>query len=145
MDPLSVIASSVAVITATIQVGNGIAKLIALRDVPEILMALQNEVSSLQSVVFSCKSILDKHVTLGGGQGNVWGLPPGLVGVKDVLDRAKGLVEDICEVVNTKLVDSKGSFSKVKYLKEQSKLTKAKDEIRAIRIEIASGIGLMNS
>ncbi|KAF3191327.1 hypothetical protein TWF225_001468 [Orbilia oligospora] len=145
MDPLSVTASIIAIVTAAVQVSNGLAKLIALRGAPEIVMALQNEVSDLRLVVNSCESILNKHVTLGGQQGNVWGLPPELVGVKNLLDRATNELEDICQVVETKLVDSNGKFSKIGYLKEQSKLIKAKDGLRDIRMEIANGIGLMNS
>ncbi|EGX48127.1 hypothetical protein AOL_s00081g123 [Orbilia oligospora ATCC 24927] len=145
MDPLSVTASIIAIVTAAVQVSNGLAKLIALRGAPEIVMALQNEVSDLRLVVHSCESILNKHVTLGGQQGNVWGLPPELIGVKNLLDRATNELKDICQVVETKLVDSKGKFSKIGYMKEQSKLIKAKDGLRDIRMEIANGIGLMNS
>ncbi|KAF3115005.1 hypothetical protein TWF706_007136 [Orbilia oligospora] len=145
MDPLSVTASIIAIVTAAVQVSNGLAKLIALRGAPEIVMALQNEVSDLRLVVHSCESTLNKHVTLGGQQGNVWGLPPELIGVKNLLDRATNELEDICQVVETKLVDSNGKFSKIGYLKEQSKLIKAKDGLRDIRMKIADGIGLMNS
>ncbi|KAF3107085.1 hypothetical protein TWF102_000923 [Orbilia oligospora] len=145
MDPLSVTASIIAIVTAAVQVSNGLAKLIALRGAPEIVMALQNEVSDLRLVVHSCESTLNKHVTLGGQQGNVWGLPPELIGVKNLLDRATNELEDICQVVETKLVDNNGKFSKIGYLKEQSKLIKAKDGLRDIRMKIADGIGLMNS
>ncbi|KAK6500916.1 hypothetical protein TWF506_003675 [Arthrobotrys conoides] len=145
MDPLSVTASIIAIVTAAVQVSNGLAKLVALKGAPEIVMALQNEVSDLRLVVHSCESILDKHVSLGGQQGSVWGLPPELVCVKELLDRATVELKDICLVVETKLVDGKGNFNKISYLREQSKLVKAKDGLRDIRMEIANGIGLMNS
>ncbi|KAK6504655.1 hypothetical protein TWF481_006594 [Arthrobotrys musiformis] len=145
MDPLSVTASVIAIVTAAGQVSNGLAKLAALRGAPEIIMALHNEVSDLRLVVHSCQSILDRHVTLGGWQNNVRGLPHELIGVKGLLDRATAVLDGILQVISTKLVDSKGAFSKIGYLREQSRLVKAKDGLRDVRMEIANGIGLMNS
>ncbi|KAK6528474.1 hypothetical protein TWF281_009715 [Arthrobotrys megalospora] len=145
MDPLSITASVIAITTAAAQVGNGLARLAALRGAPDLIMALQNEVNDLLGLVHSNRTILDRHIVLGGQYGNVHGLPPELVGVKSLLDRAEKMLNDINELVETKLTDSKGGFSKIGYLKEQSKLVNAKNGLRDIRMEVANGIGLMNS
>ncbi|KAK6495088.1 hypothetical protein TWF481_003116 [Arthrobotrys musiformis] len=62
MDPLSITASVIAVVTAACQVSNGLIKLTTvLKEAPDIVMALQNEVNDIQIVVHTARDVLQQR------------------------------------------------------------------------------------
>jgi hypothetical protein len=60
MDPLSITAGILAIFGAGGKVGNGLRKLVQLRDAPDALLALCNEVTDLQCVVQNVDDLLQQ-------------------------------------------------------------------------------------
>ncbi|KAK6519390.1 hypothetical protein TWF281_003224 [Arthrobotrys megalospora] len=143
MDPLSITASIIAVVTAACQVSNGLIKLtVALKEASEIVMALQNEVNDIQVVVSSAQDVL--HRKFSSHNNNIFNASPEVVYVKISLDKAKVVLDGIQNYFQSKLVDSKGEFSRMRFLKERSKLVEAKNELREIRMVITNRLELVN-
>lgn len=68
MDPLSVTAGIIAIFQAGGTLSNGLKKIISLKNAPDILLALSNEVADIQGVLQDVENLLQEHLEITGAE-----------------------------------------------------------------------------
>ena len=143
MDPLSIIAGSIAVLGASGKVVKGLTKLTNLRNVPDLLLAVVNEVSDLSLIVQEIRSIF--------GQDTIHGiLPPAATStLNQLLDRAQAVLLDLDQIVNYRLLlppksDGEITVNRSAWLSEESHVLRLQGRLRTIRLDIVAGLATLN-
>ena len=140
-DPLSIVASSIAILGALTTSGKGISKLISLRHAPEELQDLSNEVESLRLILEHIRlALLNIH----GSQlyrdyeGAMTSL---LQDMRRAVDDLESLI--VCQLQR---VDKDGtiSLSKREWLQASSKIEKKKQRISKARSKLGTMMDAMN-
>ncbi|KAK4692437.1 hypothetical protein P7C71_g4769, partial [Lecanoromycetidae sp. Uapishka_2] len=140
MDPLSITAGTIAVVGACNTIRKGFAKILALRGAPDILFALNNEVSDLAIVAQDVQSILDRHIEVTGFE------PP--LSMCQASERLQGHLERLDNLIAYELTTVRGKDNEVKldrsvWLRVEPQVQRLKEEIRDDRIRMASASGLL--
>ncbi len=144
MDPLSITASLIALISAANQVAIGINKLASLRGAPASILALNNELSDLRLVLSEAEIQLAEHKTLDDRHTSK--LSPEatakrfLPGFQLAWDRLQEL-----ENVQKRLTTRSGGISRRAWLWEQDNISEAQKGLRAARIDVVTVLGLLTS
>ncbi|KAL9117489.1 MAG: hypothetical protein Q9187_005974 [Circinaria calcarea] len=127
MDPLSITAAIIAIVGAGGKVGTGLRKLVELRNAPDSLLQLNNEVTELQLVVQAvddntsnnsavCSAAAAQHELVHNA----------LERVKDVALELEGLIE----YTLTKITDAGTKIDHVAWLRQGKKVQNLKEKIR---------------
>ncbi|MCJ1421766.1 hypothetical protein MMC32_008133 [Xylographa parallela] len=121
MDPLSIIASTIAILQAGGAVGGGLKKLISLKDAPAILLNLNHDAADLELVIRAVgdlpSTILEKEI------------------VHAALERAKYAVLELEECVAYCLTSASSTFSAIK-VRRRKWFSTAEDKIRELRLKL---------
>lgn len=140
MDPLSVTASILAVLGAGGEVGKACKKIIDLRDAPDALIALNNEVTDLHILVRDVDDILRQHSRISETDA--------LPSVISALKRVKATLLRLESLIAYELTTPSGSngrrLDRSVWLRAESKVQKLKDDIRADRVALAPALSLLN-
>ena len=147
MDPLSIIASSIAVTGAGGAVVRGLKKLNDLRNVPSVLLAVMNEIADLTLIVQEIKSIFQVHQeTLAAIQPTV-----SLHTVTQLLNRAQAILLDLDQVVNYRLLveikdngEGKMVVNRLAWLREERHVCRLQERLKSVRLDIAAGLATLN-
>jgi len=139
MDPLSITAGILAIFGAGGKVGNGLRKLVQLRDAPAALLALCNEVTDLQCVVQNVDDLLqqwhDEHA-----------LPSSTEGA---LNQAKATVLDLEKIIFYDLtnITTRGGYrvDRSSWLRAETKVAAIKERIKAANISLVNALSLLNA
>ncbi|KAK3172849.1 hypothetical protein OEA41_006174 [Lepraria neglecta] len=123
MDPLSMTASIIAVVGVGGTIGKGLAKIVALRHAPQIVLALNNEIADLQCVVQD---------------------------IDDLLRRCSEMTDFLPPTISSELTSIKGKRNEAEldrsvWLRAEHKAQKLKDEIRDAMVRLASTLSLLAS
>ena len=144
MDPLSVTASIIALFQAGGTVSKGLKKIANLRNAPDILLALNNEVADLHSLVENIDDVLRQH------RDNT-GLEP-IVCLCRALDRAKRTLLKLENVLAYKLTSIKSKdreshpvLDRSSWLRLESSVQRLKDEIREDKLSLLSALSVLTS
>lgn len=135
MDPLSVTAAIIAIVGAGGTVGRGIRKLVALRNAPDSLLQLNNEVTELQLIVQTVDiNSFDNSVddSAAAAQYQL---------IQNALGRVKTVVlelEKLIEYSLTKITDRGPKIDKVAWLGAEKKIIKLKEKIRIAKTDLAT-------
>ena len=147
MDPLSVTASIVSIIAVLQAVGSGLQKINSLRGVPDVVLALNNEVSDLQVILQEADKIL-----LDQGQlttiGKQWCLESntGLASLLSSVDRAKGKLEQLQNLLEKRLGKSRNKADRLRiWLLEEGNVVRMQKELRGSKLDIGNALAIMNS
>ena len=151
MDPLSLTASIIAVLGVGGQAAKGIGKLAATRGTPELVLALNNEISDLQVVVLAIQDIFDRQRSSGvpfpgqrAGDINID------ASITSSLKQANDVVTDLEEFYTRLKVSTFGSpgtvtFAKTVWLREQRKIKRMKDDLKSVRLKLTMALGALNA
>ena len=151
MDPLSLTASIIAIVGVGGQAAKAVRKLASLKEAPDLLLALNNEISDLSLVVSAIQDVFQRQQSSGvlfpnyrAGELSVD------TSVTDTLRQAKEIVsklEALYDRLNTSASGSSGSttFNKVTWLREQKRVRQMQKDLRSIRLKLAVVLGILNS
>ena len=142
MDPLSVTAAIIAIVGAGGTVGRGLRKLAALRNAPDSLLQLNNEVTDLQLVV----QAVDINSLNNSADDSAAAAQYQLI--QNALERVKTVVlelEKLIEYTLTKMTDSGTKIDKNAWLRSEKKIQKLKERIRDAKNDLAMASSIANS
>ena len=144
MDPLSVTASIITLLAAGGSIVDGLEKLASLREAPDIILALNNEISDFRVVIFEIANYLQQEPiqSLPNAQGFHTNILPLLNRARDKLDELEALIE-------YKLVlprnDGNIRLNKTGWIWERQKVKRIQEEIRSVKISLVATVGVLNS
>lgn len=144
MDPLSITASSIAILGAISGTGKGISKLVSLRDAPIELQALYNEAEAFRSLLVIIQSSL-RHVE---GSRAYAEYGEALI---SLLEQAKEAVLELDSTIEYQLrrgieVDQDGlpKVSRMMWMRSAGKIEDLRTRIRNSRDNLSTGIQALN-
>lgn len=132
MDPLSLAASIIAVIGAVNRVASGLQRIIALKNVPAVLLALNNEISDLRLVLGQIESFVPTGSSSEGAQSLLHNI---------TLVKAKML--ELEHIVSSRLVTKNGGLNRASWLFLQDKVDGIRQDIRYSRVNISNGLHVL--
>ncbi|KAL9118326.1 MAG: hypothetical protein Q9187_005131, partial [Circinaria calcarea] len=134
---------SIAVLGAGGKVVKGLTKLKDLRNVPDLLLAVVNEVSDLSLIVQEIRAIF--------GQDTIHGtIPPTATStLTQLLDRAQVVLLELDQIINYRLLlppnnDDEINVSHSAWLGEERHVLKLQTRLRTIRLDIVAGLATLN-
>ena len=144
MDPLSVTASIIALIQAGGKVSTGLKKIANLRNAPDILLALNNEVADLHCLVENVDDVLRQHREV-IGQDPIACLCRALDRVKRTLLKLENVLAYQLTSIECKDGESYPVLDRSSWLRLESSVQKLKDEIREDKTSLSSALSLLTS
>ena len=151
MDPLSLTASIIAVLGVGGQAAKGIGKLASIKGTPELVLALNNEISDLQVVVLAIQDLFDKQTTSGvpfpGHRAEEKNIDTSII---NSLKQANSTVTNLEAFYKRLKVSNPGStgaftFDKTLWIREQRRIKRIKEDIRNVRIKLTTALGALNA
>ena len=140
MDPLSIAASSIAVLGAVTSTGKGIGKLVSLRDAPVELQALSNEAEAFRSLLVIVQSSI-RHIQ-GSDAYEEFG-----EALCDLLSNAKRAALDLQSKIEYELksgieIDKNGlpKVSRTAWLGSSGEIEKLRQRINTARSDLSTGL-----
>ena len=142
MDPLSLTASIIAVLGASATVASGIEKIISMRNAPDAILALNNEVADFQLVVGMIHELLQDYNSSNSTESAVY-----TESLTSVLVRAKQKLLELDMLIQYRLMTggTKQDFNRIAWVREHRKVKALQDEIRSIRMNLVAVIGVLTS
>ena len=137
MDPLSISVSILAILGGTRKVGKGLRKLTSRRYAPDILLALNNEVSDLRTVIFEVEDLAKQHREAIGRH----------LGVCNAIARIKETLLGLEELITydlTKIGDLEKP-DKTTILLGESKIARMNSQIKASKENLNAALTRFNS
>ena len=143
MDPLSVTASIITLLTASGSVVGGLEKLSSLREAPNIILALNNEISDFRLVIFELANYLQDSARSSIHQ------QPFSTEILPVLKRAREKLIELESLIEYRLVlPGPGRdirLNKTAWLWERQKVKRIQEEIRDLRTSLVAIVGVLVS
>ncbi|KAH6988896.1 hypothetical protein BKA56DRAFT_246465 [Ilyonectria sp. MPI-CAGE-AT-0026] len=142
MDPLSITASVLAVLGAVGQTAKALKKLWGLKDAPEELASLVNEVSNWRMVLLMMHDSLERiGTTEEESTGEV------LTAIRDILQQSQDVLQELDTVVSEVLLcgTKKIDMSRLSYLRYHGRLVKLQDKLRDLRQHLTLALTTLNS
>ena len=147
MDPLSLTASIIAIVGAGSAVGKGLKKILSARNLPDVILQLNNEVTDLQFVVQNVDDLLrhqaestqedsrpmQSHTSL------AWAL----VHAKQTLLALESLIAYELTTVDSR--NGQAKIDRISWLRAESKVKKLKDDISTDRVRLSTALSLLAS
>ena len=148
MDPISISASIITVIAAGGQVGKGIRKLASLKDAPEVVLALHNQLTDLNLVLLAIRDVYQRQQTSSIHTQPVDNHVDN--SVISGLNQASQTVNDLQTLydrLNRVASGSGGSktLGKTIWLLERKKVMRLHEDLRNARLKLATVLGILNS
>jgi len=138
MDPLSLTASVIAVIGAADSTGKGLLKLIALRGVPDIVLALNNEIAELKLMLHELEALLYDTTLSEVSRAHLnSSVLPNVLRAKDRLDALRTVTEQ-------ELHRRDGSINRAAWLKVERKVCRIQISLRDSRQSINVALSIVN-
>ena len=143
MDPLSVIASCIAVAGAAKTAVRGVSKLKGLRNLPDILLAVVNEVADLALVVQEIKLSFQQFQHTSSVPANIFST------INQRLDRAQATLLELDQVVNYSLLlppKDNGDIvvSHSAWIRKEGHVHRLQERLRTIRLDITTTFAALN-
>lgn len=142
MDPLSLTASLIAVVTAAGAVANGLGKIKNLKDAPAELLMLMTEVSDLQVVLEEVNEVVRVQIR------NDDRLPLSLA---QILLRAKNTLLKLNKLIQGPLTQSQRSaageskVARLVWIRERSNVKSLQEEVRNIKLNLTTVLSSGNA
>lgn len=147
MDPLSLTAGIIAVVGAGSTIGKGLKKVVAARHMPDIVLALNNEVSDLRYVVHDLNDLLQQQDQVAYENRRPL---PGHASLSSALEHVKETLLALESLIAYELttVDSTNGHTKIdwsSWLRAEPKVQKIKDDIHIDRVRLSSALSFLAS
>ena len=143
MDPLSVIASVVTLLTTSGTMGKGLKELLKLKDAPQCLANLTTEVEDVHIIIEDVHTLLLQKAQLPHNE-LPSSLPIALKRLKQTLLALESLISYELTVV-TSNSNNTLRIDRSKWLRANSKIQDIIARIRAEKLSLASALALLNS
>ncbi len=147
MDPLSITASILTVVSAGSTIGKGLKKIISARRLPDILLQLNNEVADIQYVVQDVDDLLQQQRQITqedrGPLPSHASLTSALEHIKRTLLALESLIAYELTIIDSR--DGRSRLDWIAWLRVESKVARLKDDIRTDRIRLSSALSLLTS
>ena len=144
MDPLSVTASIVTLLAASGSIVGGLEKLSSLREAPDIILALNNEISDFRLVIYELTNYLQQDPAGSPSRAQAFSTQ-----ILPILDRARSKLTELESIIEYRLVlpGSNGSIrlNKTAWFWERQKVKRIQEEIRSTRTNLVAVIGVLIS
>lgn len=147
MDPLSLTASIITVVGAGSAVNKGLKKILLARNLPDIVLQLNNEVTDIKYVVHDVDNLLRQHAQI-----NLDDRRPSQsqASLAWALERAKQTLLALESLIAYELttVDSHDGRTKIdwiSWLRVESKVKSLKDDVRTDRLRLSAALSLLAS
>ena len=139
MDPLSITASVLTLLTAANKVAKGLEKLASIRGAPAAVLALNNELSDLRLVLAEAEPLLQRHAHSA--------FFPATRGrtVQLSIDKAKGRLADLESIIGNRLMRRMGTRDRLGWLYEQDRVQKALTDVRTAKENVTAMLGVANA
>ena len=139
MDPLSVATGTLTILGAGRKIGKGLKKLTRLKDAPDALLALDNEVSDLHCLIQDVENILQQRPEDSG-------LPQSLTGA---LRRAKTVLLALESVIAYELTTTTATdglrVDRSSWLRAKHKVEAIEENIKVAKLSLVTALSLLTS
>lgn len=132
MDPLSIVASAIGLIEAARRISRGIQRLIELKRVPTILLALNNEMSDLQVILAQIESFAPSLASKPQDRS----LSHNVVLINEKL-------KELELIVYGRLMTKGGGMNRAAWLLVRDDVERIQKEIRHLRVNIGNSLNIM--
>ncbi len=144
MEPLSITASVIAVVTLTAKVTNSLNKLRGLREADNLVHALMNEVTTLRAISTQIEAVARQYQDSMSSEQLAC-----LEQLKQVLRAAKDKLEELNNIIHYQLLRPSGSggiekLSRRAWLRHKTDVQRIQQELRTFRQDIGTLIGTLN-
>lgn len=136
MDPLSITASVLTLLTAANKVAKGLDKLASIKGAPAAVLALNNELSDLRLVLTEAEPLLQRHAH------TAVSLTSGSRTLQLSIDKAKGRLADLESIVGNRLMRRMGTRDRLGWLYEQDRVQKALTDVRTAKANVTAMLGV---
>ena len=136
MDPLSITASVLTLLTAANQVAKGLDKLASIKGAPAAVLALNNELSDLRLVLAEAEPLLQKYAYTAVSS------TAGDRTLQRSIDKAKGRLADLESIIGNRLMRRMGTRDRIGWLYEQDRVQKALTDVRTAKANITAMLGV---
>lgn len=139
MDPLSITASVLTLLTAANKVAKGLDKLASIKGAPAAVLALNNELSDLRLILAEAEPLLQRHAHTA--------LSP-MTGSRTLqlsIDKAKGRLADLESIVGNRLMRRMGTRDRMGWLYEQDRVQKALTDVRTAKENVTAMLGVVTT
>ena len=151
MDPLSITASILTIVGVGGQAAKAVKRLASLKGAPDLVFALNNEISDLHLVALAIQDVLQRQQTGGASftedrvvEANVD------ASVTNSLRYANDKVVEL-EALHSRLITTASgpsgstTFNKTVWLREQKRIKKMQEDLRNVRLKLADALSVLNS
>ncbi len=147
MDPLSLTASIITVVGMGSAVGRGLKKILSAKNLPDVILQLNNEVVDLEYVIQDVHELLQQQAQ---STFEDPGPPSSHKSLSCALERAKRTLLALESLIAYELtiVDSRNGETKIdwlSWLRAESKVKRLKEDVRTDRVRLSSGLSLLVS
>ncbi|CAO2649605.1 Nn.00g069900.m01.CDS01 [Neocucurbitaria sp. VM-36] len=139
MDPLSITASIITVIGTAEVAAKSLSKIMRLKGVPDLVCALNNEVSELRLTLRELEAILSGKITNASIRKYIDS------GVQPHITTARLKLHALEELVENRLKKSDGSLDRIAWLRVEEKIAKLQKDLRRINQKFATVLGIITS
>ena len=151
MDPLSVTASILTLLAASRSMVGGLQKLSSLRQAPDIILALNNEISDFQLVIFELDNYLQQDLARSSANNQPCSAnnQPFSADILPILDRAKVKLMELKSLIEHRLLlrgpNGAERLNKAAWFWERQKVKRIQEEIRDLRANLVAVVGVLVS
>ena len=147
MDPLFVTASVIAIVGVSGQAAEAIRKLAAVRSAPDLVLALNNEITDLHLVISAIQDAFQRQ--------RVTTLPTSVTGsgyhtsIASSLQQALDKVQELQALhVRLKPITPNASgvlkLSSVRWVRVQSRVRQMRDDLKTVRLQLVGALGMLS-
>ena len=145
MDPLSLTVSILTLLGAGGSIAGAFEKLRSLRQAPEALHALNNEISDLHLIVLETNTLLQEHQDIASINRRTQDFAANL---KPILDRAREKLLELESLIVYRLTtpgpSNEPNINKSAWMRERKRMKMIQTEIHTIRMDLVAAVGILS-
>ena len=154
MDPLSLTASIITIIGVGGQAAKAVKKLASIKGTPEILLALNNELSDLRLIVSAIEDVFRTQQTSSGrlhpgGQVHEASVNASIVlsldQVNQKVHELDAMHQKMTQCASGSNTSTTPNVNKGVWLAEQKKIKRLQEDLRSSRLKLSAVLGILNS